>query len=697
MTEYQLLMAMNQISGRYLEGAQQKLGYLPQETGEPRPARSHWILGRAISMAAAVLLMSTVLFMTAFAVSQDFREFVFRFFHVEQTELVPEYTPETELAETDMFVEPEGFNTGGVIEGRYVHTPVATHARGGIYLVCTDEVEMRQGSRYDGYYEESGEFIRLEEHTFKRDYSLYGNTIHVEFDWVEHDGRVHMTWVDPEVDFRKPNESGDAHAALFQFRLTWRDSSGGMEGTWYPVLLDLHTGELTDLLAGTEAKRMRGIDNVAICPDHSGLLLGQNREDGYFLYYADLISGQLYSLDGVSGEHVDACSLTDNALICWSLRDGSYYVWKFALSTWERTELLGPVINAAATPEKDAGIVFLEGFNDINRWGDMYIGSCFALEVDEAQAVFVIDLETGERAPIEGFMWTNQVQRTPSPDGKKLLLAGMAHSGTTFDHIGVLDFGNKQYVEFSRNNENGGHEYLAYWFTHDSIIINRETDSGSLSNDFYLYCLTGPETGQQIQSMPTAQPEIPEPEDGDLVRVADYIPGIRQELRYATEDNFTGQQVYDFSEAYLRYGTVKKLAKVCDALKEQGFALRLWDGFRPLSAQEKLWEIFPDANYVSHPVTGKRTHCRGNTVDVTLVELETGMQLPMPTDYDDFTALADRDYSDCPADAAENARLLEDTMIKYGFRPLFSEWWHFTDEQDYPVEERFSPAVADGQ
>lgn len=204
-----------------------------------------------------------------------------------------------------------------------------------------------------------------------------------------------------------------------------------------------------------------------------------------------------------------------------------------------------------------------------------------------------------------------------------------------------------------------------------------------------------------VQTLPPATEaptEPPEPADDALVRVADYIPNIRQNLLYATDRNFTGQQIYDFADAYLRYGTVKKLKAVCEELARQNLGILIWDGFRPLSAQETLWETCPDPAYVSHPVTGSRSHCRGSAVDLTLVELDTGNVLAMPTGFDDFSKLADRDYSDCPPEAAANARLLEDVMTRYGFKPYSAEWWHFSDTEDYPVEEHFRPeqTVFDG-
>ena len=203
---------------------------------------------------------------------------------------------------------------------------------------------------------------------------------------------------------------------------------------------------------------------------------------------------------------------------------------------------------------------------------------------------------------------------------------------------------------------------------------------------------TEPETEPPVTA-PTEPALLPEPEDDELVRVIDYIPTAWEDLAYATEENFTGRKIYDFYNAYLRYGTVKKLAAVCEELEGQGMGILIWDGFRPVSAQAALWEICPDPAFVSHPVTGTRAHCRGNAVDLTLIDLETGEKLPMPTGFDDFSDLADRDYSDCTPEAAVNAKLLEDVMTRHGFKPYQAEWWHFTDTDSYEVAEDFEPPV----
>lgn len=190
---------------------------------------------------------------------------------------------------------------------------------------------------------------------------------------------------------------------------------------------------------------------------------------------------------------------------------------------------------------------------------------------------------------------------------------------------------------------------------------------------------------------PLPEPEnTPEPAAEDLVPVVDYLPQIRVDLRYAGSDNFTGQTIYDFTDAYLRYGTVQKLSQAQEALEEAGYSLLIWDAFRPVEAQFRLWEVCPDPVYVANPETGCSSHSRGNTVDVTLTDL-AGNAVEMPSGFDDFSPLADRDYSDVPAEAAAHAQLLEEVMTACGFRPYSGEWWHFSDTDEYPVEETLSP------
>lgn len=174
-----------------------------------------------------------------------------------------------------------------------------------------------------------------------------------------------------------------------------------------------------------------------------------------------------------------------------------------------------------------------------------------------------------------------------------------------------------------------------------------------------------------------------EPENDEYVLVKKYIPDIYVELRYATENNFTGVKIYDFTEAYLRYGTVKKLAQVQKELKQQGYSLKIWDAYRPFEAQQKLWEVYPDPNYVANPANGMKKHNLGGTVDITMVAAD-GTVISMPTEFDDFSLKADRDYSDIEdEEAVKNVMILQNAMENNGFTGYQGEWWDYSDTVEY--------------
>ena len=174
-----------------------------------------------------------------------------------------------------------------------------------------------------------------------------------------------------------------------------------------------------------------------------------------------------------------------------------------------------------------------------------------------------------------------------------------------------------------------------------------------------------------------------EPEDDEYVLVNKYIPDIYVELMYATDNNFTGVRIYGFTDAYLRYGTVKKLANVQKELKEQGYSLKIWDAYRPFEAQQKLWEVYPDPNYVANPANGMKKHNLGGTVDITMVAAD-GSVISMPTEFDDFSLKADRNYSDIDnEEAVNNVMILQNAMENNGFTGYQGEWWDYSDTVEY--------------
>lgn len=186
-----------------------------------------------------------------------------------------------------------------------------------------------------------------------------------------------------------------------------------------------------------------------------------------------------------------------------------------------------------------------------------------------------------------------------------------------------------------------------------------------------LFCMI-----QHAQAQISIKPATPTPEDTTLVLLSDIDSSIILDVRYATTDNFTGQVLYPAARVYLRRIVARRLAEAQKYLARFGYSLKVFDGYRPLSVQKKMWEIVPDERYVANPRTGSR-HNRGAAVDVTIVNTADGSELDMGTQYDDFTEKAHRDYADLPDKVKQNRALLADVMQRFGFSTFETEWWHF--------------------
>lgn len=169
-----------------------------------------------------------------------------------------------------------------------------------------------------------------------------------------------------------------------------------------------------------------------------------------------------------------------------------------------------------------------------------------------------------------------------------------------------------------------------------------------------------------------------------LVPLTQANSNIRLDIRYATTDNFMKTRLYPRPEAWARCEVALALARVQSSLEPRGIGLKVFDAYRPYSVTVAMWEPIRDPDYVADPAKGSR-HNRGAAIDVTLVDLATGEELPMPTPYDDFTRAASHEASDLPLAALQNRAILRGAMEAEGFEALSSEWWHY----DYRGWERF--------
>ena len=172
----------------------------------------------------------------------------------------------------------------------------------------------------------------------------------------------------------------------------------------------------------------------------------------------------------------------------------------------------------------------------------------------------------------------------------------------------------------------------------------------------------------------------------NLIDVRVVYPPLLQEIRYATACNFTGYTLYPFPAAYVHADLVPALRKVQEELAAEGLGLKIYDGYRPLSVQAKMWEILPDERYVSDPTKSKGRHTRGVAVDFTLVD-RLGNELRMPTAFDAFTLKAHRNSPGWSDEERRNSLKLEAVMTRNGFLPFAFEWWHydFRGWEKYPV------------
>jgi D-alanyl-D-alanine dipeptidase len=148
------------------------------------------------------------------------------------------------------------------------------------------------------------------------------------------------------------------------------------------------------------------------------------------------------------------------------------------------------------------------------------------------------------------------------------------------------------------------------------------------------------------------------------------------ELRYASPYNFMGEVLYDQPVAQLRCPVALALQQVQQDLAREGLGLKVWDAYRPLSVQERMWQKIRDPRYVSDPSVNAGRHTRGTAVDVTLVDRK-GKALMMPSDFDDFTAAAHVGSPMATTEQAANARRLREAMERRGFVAFPTEWWHF--------------------
>ena len=189
-----------------------------------------------------------------------------------------------------------------------------------------------------------------------------------------------------------------------------------------------------------------------------------------------------------------------------------------------------------------------------------------------------------------------------------------------------------------------------------------------------------------------------------FVVLADYIPGIIQEIRYHSTFNFIGDRIDGYEEpcALLTKEAARALKAVSGEMNVQGYRLKVFDAYRPARAvrQFVLWGIedldlrmkpyfYPDLEkqslFAQGYIASQSGHSRGNTVDLTLLDMKTGKEVDMGSPFDLFSEVSHPDSRAVTDEQYENRMQLQSVMVRNGFVPFDCEWWHFTLENEpYP-------------
>lgn len=179
--------------------------------------------------------------------------------------------------------------------------------------------------------------------------------------------------------------------------------------------------------------------------------------------------------------------------------------------------------------------------------------------------------------------------------------------------------------------------------------------------------------------------------EAGLVDVQSIIPEVFVDLKYSTQENFFGKDVYGvLTRCYLQKEVVQKLKQALDILQSgyPNLTFLIYDGVRPNSVQQILWDSLdkPDSIkplYVADPKVGS-LHNYGVAVDLTIADKRTGEVLDMGTHYDffGFAAYPDREGQMVAAGKItqkqiNNRKILRNAMETAGFKGIGSEWWHF--------------------
>ena len=207
------------------------------------------------------------------------------------------------------------------------------------------------------------------------------------------------------------------------------------------------------------------------------------------------------------------------------------------------------------------------------------------------------------------------------------------------------------------------------------IIMGSQVNILGRDGDFYLCRL--PDGGIVYCSVNYLSSEASYVDLDGAVDLRVFMPGAEFELLFASPNNITGEALYP-PIPLLEETTADMLMQAYNIFREDGYTLKIYDAYRPKSAQYKLYDIVQDPRFIADPYRGGSWHQRGRAVDISLVDLATGEELKMPTPMHTFSMDAARSSSDSwSEEVRNNVDYMTKVMTSVGFGTLDTEWWHF--------------------
>ena len=253
-------------------------------------------------------------------------------------------------------------------------------------------------------------------------------------------------------------------------------------------------------------------------------------------------------------------------------------------------------------------------------------------------------------------------------------------------------------------------EYTGAYATEENTEkaeVSKEKKTKEVTTEIKTEALTEAKTESTTETTEentTTEDSGPVPEASDFVLVSDVIPDVVLEIRYYTDYNFVGERVDGYEEpvALLTKEAASALKEVSDDLSAKGYKLKIYDAYRPQTAVDNFVEWAQDLNDTKmkqdfYPELDKSVlfdqgyiathsgHSKGSTVDLTIVDKNTGADVDMGGTFDYFGQKSHVDYDGITEQQHANRMILREAMTSHGFNPYSEEWWHFTlANEPYP-------------